>query len=127
MARKSANTKTATRGKANKSKPATRPTSHAATFSIAGTIKDVYEGEKYVYVSVNVDSENINPKTNKPYYDTYSVVCSNDMEIPDDGEEVCFIGRLISFYNKVKQRTEYSLHAEEIYGINDAVDLDLPF
>lgn len=118
--------KTTTRGKANKFEPATRPTSHAATFNIAGTIKDVYEGEKYDYVSVNVDSENINPKTNKPYYDTYSVVCSKDMEIPDDGEEVRFIGRVKSFYNKDKQRTEYSFYAEEIYGINDAVDLDVP-
>ena len=127
MARKSANTKTTTRGEANKSEPATRPTSHAATFNIAGVIKDVHEGEKYDYVSVNVDSENINPKTNKPYYDTYSVACPKDIEIPDDGEEVRFIGRVKSFYNKDKQRTEYSFYAEAIYGINDAVDLDTPF
>lgn len=114
-----------TKTKANTSK--TRKTLHAATFNIAGVIKDVYEGEKYDYVSVNVDSENINPKTNKPYYDTYSVVCPKDMEIPDDGEEVRFIGRVKSFYNKDKQRTEYSFYAEAIYGINDAVDLDVPF
>lgn len=100
-----------------------RATLHTATFNIAGTIKDVYEGEKYDYVSVNVDSENVNPKTNKPYYDTYSVVCPKDMEIPDDGEEVRFIGRVKSFFNKDKQRTEYSFYADEIYGITG----DVPF
>ena len=119
MARKNS-TKTA-------SKMATVPTLHAATFNIAGVIKDVYEGEKYDYVSVNVDSENVNPKTNKPYYDTYSVVCPKDMEIPDDGEAARFIGRVKSFFNKDKQRTEYSFYAAKIYGINDAVDLDEPF
>lgn len=114
MARK--NTKTA-------SKMATVPTLHAATFNIAGVIKDVYEGEKYDYVSVNVDGENVNPKTNKPYYDTYSVVCPKSMEIPDDGEAARFIGHVKSFFNKDKKRTEYSFYAEEIYGIND----DVPF
>ena len=113
--------KTNTKTKANTNE--TRATLHAATFNIAGVIKDVYEGEKYDYVSVNVDSENVNPKTNKPYYDTYSVVCPKEMEIPDDGEAARFVGRVKSFFNKDKQRTEYSFYAAEIYGLND----DVPF
>lgn len=107
--------------------PITRPTLHTAKFNIAGTINGVYEGEKYDYVALNVDSENINPKTNEPYYNTFSVACPKSMEIPDDGEEVRIIGDVQSFYNKDRQRTEYAFYGVEIYGINDAVDLDTPF
>ena len=121
MARTTKNTK-ATRTKNDA--PATRPTLHAATFEIAGTIKGVYEGEKYDYVTINVDSENINPKTNAPYYNTFSVACPKSMEIPDDGAEVRIIGNVQSFFNKDRQRTEYAFYGVEIYGINDAVPLE---
>lgn len=107
--------------------PATRPTLHTAKFNIAGTIYSVYEGDKYDYVALNVDTENINPKTNKPYYNMFSVACPKSMEIPDDGEEVRMIGDVQSFYNKDRQRSEYAFYVTEIYGINDAVDLDTPF
>lgn len=107
--------------------PATRPTLHVAKFNIAGTIKSVYEGEKYDYVVLNVDSENINPKTNKPYYNTFSVACNKSMEIPDDGDEVRIIGDIQSFYNKDRQRTEYAFYGAEIYRINESVSLDIPF
>lgn len=113
---------------ARKSKSTTtRPTLHTATFDIAGAIKGVYEGEKYDYVSLDVDTENINPKTNKPYYNTFSIACPKSMEIPDDGEEVRILGNVKSFYNKDKQRTEYAFYGFEIYGINDPIDLDIPF
>lgn len=126
MARTTKNT-TAKTTRAKNSAPTTRPTLHVATFEIAGAIKGVYEGEKYDYVSINVDSENINPKTNEPYYNTFSIACPKSMEIPDDGTEVRILGNVQSFYNKDRQRTEYAFYGAEIYGINDAVDLDEPF
>lgn len=91
-----------------------------ARFEMTGNIVDVFEGKKYNFITVNVDSENVNPKTNKPYYNTFRVACPKSMELPIDEEPAKITGSISSFFNRDKQCTEFSFTA-------DTIDLDEPF
>ena len=85
-----------------------------ARFEMSGNIVGVFEGEKYNFITVNVDSENLNPKTNKPYYNTFRIACPKSMELPIDEEPAIITGTFSSFFNRDKQCTEISLTADEI-------------
>lgn len=85
-----------------------------ATFELVGVIADVYEGKKYNYVTFNVDSENINPKTNKPYYNTFRIVCNKSLALPFDETPATIEGTISSFFDRDKQRLEFSFYAQSV-------------
>lgn len=100
--------------KKTEAKAQTTKSTNNATFHIQGNVVDVFEGKKYNFITVNVDSENINPKTNKPYYNTFRIACPKSMELPLDEEPAIITGTFSSFFNRDKQCTEISLTADEI-------------
>lgn len=85
-----------------------------ATFTMMGTIADVYDGKKYNYITINVDSENINPKTGKPYYNTFRVACEKSIALPFDEAPATVSGTISSFFDRDKQRTDISFYAESV-------------
>lgn len=85
-----------------------------ATFEMTGTISDVYDGKKYNYVTLNVDSENINPNTNKPYYNTFRIACDKSIALPFDEAPATIKGTISSFFDRDKQRTEISFYAQSV-------------
>lgn len=90
------------------------PAVNLATFAMTGIIADVYDGKKYNYVTFNVDSENINPKTNKPYYNTFCIACDKSLALPFDEAPATIRGTISSFFDRDKQRTDISFYAVEI-------------
>lgn len=111
-----------TTAKKNTNTPAPVATAeNLATFKMTGTISDVYDGKKYNYVTFNVDSENVNPRTNKPYYNTFRIQCDKSIALPFDEASATITGTISSFFDRDKHRTEYTFNA-------DAVDVsDEPF
>lgn len=89
-------------------------TSNNASFVMVGIIADVFEGEKFNFLTVNVNSENINPKTNKPYYNTFRVKCDKSIALPLDEAPAIIKGQMSSFFNRDKQLTEYTFKALEV-------------
>lgn len=85
-----------------------------ATFEMVGIIADVYDGKKYNYVTFNVDSENVNPKTNKPYYNTFRIACDKSLALPFDEAPATIKGTISSFFDRVKHRTEISFYAQSV-------------
>lgn len=109
--------------KATKSE--TKPTNDRATFYFKGVVDgEPYEGKKYNYINVKVDTENVNPKTGEPYYNTYSVACDLSTEL-EDGDTVQIVGTIGSYFDRDKKQTVYSFYASEIYEYDE--DIDLPF
>lgn len=53
-----------------------------ATAIISGTIKEVFEGKKYDYVTIRVDHDY------DEYYDLFKVACGKDFLLPSDGEYI---------------------------------------
>ena len=51
-----------------------------ATATISGIVKDLYEGKKYDYVTVDVRHNY------DQYYDRYKVAVSKSFDVPEDGE-----------------------------------------
>lgn len=84
----------------------TAKTNHCATCTIIGVLTDVYEGAKKNYAAIRIDTENINPNTNKPYYNTMSIGFDKAVELPSDECEVTITGNIRTFFDKDKQRSE---------------------
>ena len=104
-------------------KPETKPTNDRATFYFKGVVDgDPYEGKKYTYINVKVDTENVNPKTGDPYYNTYSVACDPATEL-EDGDAVQIVGTIASYFDRDKKRTVYSFYASEIYDYDEPIDV----
>ena len=87
---------------------------NGATFTMCGVVSDVYEGKKYNYLTVNVDGDNINPKTGKPYYNTFRVQCEKSVALPLDESPATITGRMSSFFDRDKQLTEYTFIADAV-------------
>lgn len=103
-------------------KPETVPTNDRATFYFKGVVDgDPYEGKKYNYINVKVDTENVNPKTGDPYYNTYSVACDPSIELAD-GDAVQIVGTIGSYFDRDKKQTVYSFYASEVYEYDEAID-----
>lgn len=85
--------------------------SHIADFKIVGILTDVYEGKKNNYLTIKVDGDNVNPKTNEPYYSSIRVTAAKDIELYDDGTTVEIGGIISSYYDKDVQRTSIILTA----------------
>lgn len=106
-------------------KPEPVLTNDRATFYFKGVVDgDPYEGKKYNYINLRVDTENVNPKTGDPYYNTYSVACDPSIELAA-GDRVQIVGTIGSYFDRDKKQTVYSFYASEIYDYDD--DIDLPF
>ena len=85
-----------------------------ASFAIIGVIADVYEGKKYNYLTVHVDGDTINPKTNTPYYNTYKVQCEKNIDIVIDDEPILISGYLTSFFDRSKKSLDITFNAVDI-------------
>lgn len=84
----------------------TAKTNHQAICTIIGVITDIFEGAKKNYATVRIDTDNINPNTNKPYYNTMSIGFDKSVELPADECEVTITGEIRTFFDKDRQRTE---------------------
>lgn len=67
----------------------------AASFSITGTLKEVYVGKKACYATVDVQ------RADSEYYDRFKVTCPLDYDFPDDGQEITLNGYMKSFKGDV--------------------------
>lgn len=107
--------------KATNPKPV--PTNDCATFYFKGVVDgDPYEGKKYNYINLRVNTENVNPKTGDPYYNTYSVACDPSIELAN-GDAVQIVGNIGSFFDRDKKQTVYSFYALEIYDYEEIIDI----
>ena len=66
-----------------------------ATFSITGTLKDVYVGRKACYATVDVQ------RADSEFYDRFKVSCPLDYDFPDDGKEITLEGYMKTFKGEV--------------------------
>lgn len=63
----------------NKNNANTNKNACAATATIKGILKEVYEGKKYDYATIRVDHDY------DDYYDLFKVACGKNYILPDDG------------------------------------------
>lgn len=104
-------------------KPEPVPTNDRALFYFKGVVDgEPYEGKKYNYINVKVDTENVNPKTGDPYYNTYSVACDPSIELTA-GDAVQIVGTIASYFDRDKKQTVYSFYASEVYEYDEAIDV----
>ena len=66
-----------------------------ATFSITGTLKEVYVGKKACYATVDVQ------RAGSEYYDRFKISCPLDYDFPDDGAEITLDGYMKTFKGEV--------------------------
>lgn len=66
-----------------------------ATFTIIGTLKEVYVGKKACYATVDVQ------RADSEYYDRFKVSCPLDYDFPDDGKEITLTGYMKTFKGDV--------------------------
>ena len=66
-----------------------------ATFSITGTLKEVYVGKKACYATVDVQ------RADSEFYDRFKVSCPLDYDFPDDGKEITLLGYMKTFKGEV--------------------------
>ena len=83
----------AVRGK--KAETAAKNANGQATFSITGTLKEVYVGKKACYATVDVQ------RADSEYYDRFKVSCPLDYDFPDDGKEITLEGYMKTFKGEV--------------------------
>lgn len=112
---KSTNTKSATKQTENK-------TEHKAAVIIHGRCTNIYEGKNKNYCSIQVDSQNINPKTNEPFYNVYSVGFDKSIALPLDEGDVIITGELVSYFDKEVQKTQLYIN-----GVAITTDDGTPF
>lgn len=89
-----------------------------ANFEIIGTLVTVYEGEKKNYLTVKVDSDEINSKTNKPFYSTYNIGVEKSVELFDDNTKVKIKGYINSYFDKEAQRTVLYLNGTTVENVS---------
>jgi hypothetical protein len=66
-----------------------------ATFTITGTLKEVYVGKKACYATVDVQ------RADSEYYDRFKISCPLDYDFPDDGKEITLTGYMKTFKGDV--------------------------
>ena len=66
-----------------------------ATFTITGTLKEVYVGKKACYATVDVQ------RADSEFYDRFKVSCPLDYDFPDDGKEITLEGYMKTFKGEV--------------------------
>lgn len=99
------------------------PTNDRATFYFKGIVDgDPYEGKKYNYINLRVNTENVNPKTGDPYYNTYSIACDPSAEI-ENGDSVQIVGNIASYFDRDKRQTVYTFYASQIYEYDEDIDV----
>ena len=84
----------AKRTNTQENKPAVN-VSGEATFTITGTLKEVYVGKKACYATVDVQ------RADSEYYDRFKVSCPLDYDFPDDGKEITLTGYMKTFKGEV--------------------------
>ena len=94
-------------------------TTNTANFNIRGTLTDVYEGKKNNYLTIKVNGENTNPKTNEPYYSSIKVTASKEIELYDDGTVIDVTGSITSYFDKDVQRTSIILTARNVKPVSN--------
>lgn len=92
---------------------------HIARFSLIGELSEVYEGKNNNYLTIKINREDINPKTNKPYYDNVKVTASPDIELFDDGATVEIVGTVRTFFDSNISRTTTYLVADTIKEVSN--------
>lgn len=102
--------------KANTNKAAN---SNVADFKIIGELTDVYEGSKKNYLTIKVNSDEINPKTKEPYYNLLKVTADKDIELYDDGTTVEIGGTISSFFDKAVNRNAMILTAGNVKPVSN--------
>lgn len=85
-----------------------------ARVTIVGKVVDVIEGKKYNYLKVHADRTKINPKTNTPYYDEFSIKFDKSITLPTDEVTAVINATLSPFYDKDRQCTIIVIEGESI-------------
>ena len=85
-----------------------------ANFEIIGTLINVFEGEKKNYLTIRVDSDEINSKTNKPFYSTYNIGVEKSVELYDDNTKVNIKGYINSYFDKEAKSTVLYLNGTTV-------------
>ena len=93
--------------------------SNVAEFKIIGELTDVYEGSKKNYLTIKVESGEINRNTKQPYYSLIKVVADKDIEIYDDGTIVEIGGTISSFFDKGVMRNLMILTAGKVKPVSN--------
>ena len=84
-----------------------------------GKAVDVIEGKKYNYLKVHADRTKINPKTNDPYYDEFSIKFDKSIELPNEECYVSITATLSPFYDKDRQCTIIVIEGDKIVVSNE--------
>lgn len=74
---------------------ANKSANRQATFTITGTLKEVYVGKKACYATVDVQ------RADSEFYDRFKVSCPLDYDFPDDGEEITLAGYMKTFKGEI--------------------------
>lgn len=93
--------------------------SNVANFKIIGELTDVYEGSKKNYLTIKVEGDEINPKTNEPYYNLLKVTADKDIELYDDGTIVEIGGTISSYFDKSVNRSTMILTAGNVKPVTN--------
>ena len=98
----------------------TSKTEHKALATIRGTLVDVYEGNKYNYLTVNVNRDAVNPKTKKNYYNRLIITADKSINLPNDEAEVIITAEFSSFFDRDVNRDKIILTASAITDTDGA-------
>lgn len=90
-----------------------------ARVTIFGKVVDVIEGKKYNYLKIHADRTKVNPKTNTPYYDEFSVKFDKSIALPKDECHAYINATLSPFYDKDRQCTIIVIEGENVEVSND--------
>lgn len=90
-----------------------------ARVTIVGKVVDVIEGKKYNYLKVHADRTKINPKTNTPYYDEFSIKFDKSITLPTEEVTAVINATLSPFYDKDRQCTIIVIEGEKIEVSNN--------
>lgn len=90
-----------------------------ARVTIVGKVVDVIEGKKYNYLKVHADRTKINPKTNTPYYDEFSIKFDKSITLPTDEVNATITATLSLFYDKDRQCTIIVIEGDTINVSNN--------
>lgn len=85
-----------------------------ARVTIVGKVVDVIEGNKYNYLKIHADRTKINPKTNAPYYDEFSIKFDKSIALPTEEVKATVTATLSPFYDKDRQCTVIVIEGEKI-------------
>ena len=80
-----------------------------ATVELVGKVVDVFEGEKYNYVKIQCNRTKVNPRTNQPYYDEFSVKFDKSIKLPTNEVTATISGYLSSYFNRDIERTQNNI------------------